>query len=281
MRHAAIALVLAVAAASSLDAQAPASRPAFDVASVKRNTSGGTAMRIIWPRGRFSAVNVLVRQFIEVAYQVESFRIAGGPGWIGADRFDIEATVVAELPPARRGLPEPIQMMMRTLLADRFKAVTHWEKRPQTIYTLVRAKANGGLGPKLRKSEVDCPTLMASAARGGPLPPPSMCGVQRRPGGLLAGGLPIAQLVGYLTTSLQRVVVDRTGLAGDFNVDLTWTPDQPPPDGAPSAPDVPDVRSAGPSLFTALQEQLGLKLESARGPVDVLVIDHVDRPTED
>ena len=103
-----------------------------------------------------------------------------------------------------------------------------------------------------------------------------------RPGGIISGGTPISQMMGPLSQAVHRVVVDRTGLKGNFDIDLTWTPDQipqgPPP---PGAPPLPAIDPNGPSIFTALQEQLGLKLESETGPVDVLVIDHVEQPAPD
>ncbi len=105
-----------------------------------------------------------------------------------------------------------------------------------------------------------------------------------RPGGVKAGGTPINQILQLLSQNVQRIVVDRTGLTGNYDIDLTWTPEQLPQgrgDAPPGAPALPPIDPNGPSLFTALQEQLGLKLESTRGPVDVLVIDKVERPSED
>jgi uncharacterized protein (TIGR03435 family) len=144
------------------------------------------------------------------------------------------------------------------------------------IYELVLARADGRLGPKLQVSSVDC-EAMRGRGRGGPPPaPPSpterpMCGIRFSPASLAGGGMPIVQFARVLSQSVQRIVVDRTGLTGNYDFDLSWTPDQM----------ARGADATGASIFTALQEQLGLKLDAARGPVDVLVIDHVERPTPD
>jgi uncharacterized protein (TIGR03435 family) len=243
-------------------------KPAFEVASVKPSASRDTAMRINWPRGRFSAVNVTLHQFIENAYKIEPFRIDGGPGWVGADRFNIEATIPTDVVIVQaRGIPDAIRLMMQRLLADRFRFVAHVEQKQRTVYALVVAKPNSPLGPMLRQSQADCAALFAAYRQGGPLPPSSLCGVQRAPGRLVATGYLMAQLADMLASSTQQVVVDHTELKGVYDIDLTWSVDQ--------------TTDSGASLFTALQEQLGLKLQPTKGPVDVLVIDHVEKPTPD
>ena len=288
-------LLLVPMLVAGLWAQTPPSgdAPSFEVASVKPNTSGDGFMRIGGPPGRFNATNVPLRQLIQMAYQIQPFQLEGGPGWIGTDRFDIVAKASGDVPlQTAPGVPGPIQLMMRTLLADRFKLAVHHEAKEQTIYALVLARADGQLGPQLKKSATDCAALAAARGRSGPPPPlpaPGVrpqCGMMMRPGGMSAGGMPIAQLVASLSGNVQRIVVDRTGLTGTFDIDLTWTPDQMP-QRAPGSGDGPiqfngvSIDPNGPSLFTAIQEQLGLKLESTKGPVDVLVIDRAEKPTED
>jgi uncharacterized protein (TIGR03435 family) len=260
-----VALILALFAA----AQAPApDGSAFEVASVKPSASRDTAMRIVWPRGRFSAANVTMQQFVGAAYTLPPFRIEGGPGWFNTDRFNIEAKVSADAVIVQaRGMPEAIRLMTQRLLADRFMFAAHWEKKPQTIYALVKAKPDSPLGPNLQKSNVDCASLFAARRLGDPLPPIAVCGNQRAPGKLTAGSLLMTQIADTLESLLQQVVVDRTGLVGTFNVDLTWARDP--------------TTDAGPSLFTAVQEQLGLKLEATRAPVDVLVVDRLEKPSAD
>lgn len=241
---------------------------AFEVASIKPNTSGTTAMRINWPRGRFTAVNVTTREFVQAAYKLEPFRLDGGPGWFNADRFNVEATLPANTVIAQaRGMPDAIRAMMQALLLDRFMFRAHWEQRQQTVYDLVLAKRNGQFGPNLQKSHADCDAVLAAARAGRPAPTPSQCRVQRAPGKIVADGYFMAQVADTLASLLQQTVTDHTGLVGRYDIDLTWAVDP--------------TTDSGASLFTALQEQLGLKLESTKAPVAVLVIDHVERPTPD
>ena len=174
---------------------------------------------------------------------------------------------------------------MQALLQERFKLATHPETRPLPIYALVLARADGKLGPQLRPSAVNC----AETIRGrgaGPMTPPGRgerppCGMMMRPGGIVAGGTPIAQLIQPLAMMTRRTVVDRTNLQGNFDVDLTFTPDQMPAGAPPPGVTLPPIDPNGPSIFTALQEQLGLKLEAQTAPVSVIVVDHVEPPTPD
>jgi uncharacterized protein (TIGR03435 family) len=290
-----VAVCLPIPARLRAQAQAPAAdasaNPVFEVASVKQNRSGEGFIRVgMAPGGRFTATNVPLRQLILMAYQVQPFQIVGGPNWITSDRFDIVAKAAGDVPPPAPGVVGPMQLMMRTLLADRFKLTLHNEQKEMPIYALVLAKADGKLGPQLRQSTTDCASIMRAAAqRGGPPPPPSFnepiqCGMRVFPGALTAGGFPLSQLTQFLSSTVQRIVVDRTGLTGNFDLNMTWTPDQMPQgrgDPPPGAPPLPAIDPNGPSIFTAVQEQLGLKLESTKAPVDVLVVDRAEHPTED
>jgi uncharacterized protein (TIGR03435 family) len=290
-----VAVDLPTPARLRAQAQAPAAdasaNPVFEVASVKQNRSGEGFIRVgMAPGGRFTATNVPLRQLIQLAYQIQPFQIVGGPNWIASDRFDIVAKAAGDMPPSAPGVVGPMQLMMRTLLGDRFKLTLHNEQKEMPIYALVLAKADGKLGPQLRQSTTDCASIMRAAAqRGGPPPPPSFnepiqCGMRVFPGALSAGGFPLSQLTQFLSSTVQRIVVDRTGLTGNFDLNMTWTPDQMPQgrgDPPPGAPPLPAIDPNGPSIFTAVQEQLGLKLESTKAPVDVLVIDRAEHPTED
>lgn len=272
----------------------PADAPAFEVASVKPNKSGTPFIQLGGGPGQFNATNVPLRLLIQNAYQVQPFRLIGGPGWIGEDRFDIRAK------PPEGFTPDPgrMQLMLRALLADRFKLAVHTETREMPIYNLVLARSDGKLGPKLEPSKVDCTAMFAGRGRAAgagppPGPPPAPpapgqrpeCGAFFRPGGIAAGGLPISQLTQMLAQQAGRIIVDKTGLTGSYAFTLDYTPDQMPqfPGGAPppGAPPLPPIDPNGPSLFTALQEQLGLKLDADKGPVEVIVIDHVEQPTPD
>ncbi len=273
--------------------QETAASPAqeFEVASVKRNASGNNFVQLGGdPGGRFTATNVPLKLLIRQAYQLQDSQIVGGPNWINTDRFDIIAKAPGPLAlPAPGGSPGPFQLMMRALLADRFKLAVHTESRELPIYTLTLARRDGKTGSQLRPAAVDCVAMFAARGRGGPPPAPPQpgerppCGMRLGPGNLSGGGVTMAQLSTTLSQFVQRAVVDRTGLSGNFDIDLTWTPDQLPQGRGEPPPGVqlPPIDPNGPSIFTAVQEQLGLKLDSQRGPMDVLVIDRVEQPTED
>jgi uncharacterized protein (TIGR03435 family) len=281
-------------------AQTPAQPgPQFEVASIKPNKSGdGRVMLGVQPGGRFTATNVPLRLLIRNAYQLQDFQIVGGPSWIADERFDIVAKAESGDgigDPFRadpNGQPSRGQLMIRALLAERFKLVVHNEDKEMPIYALVLARSDGKLGPQLKVSETDCAAMMA-AARGrgrGPMPPPGppqpgapmQCGIRIGPGNMAVGGSPMTQIATSLAMFAGRIVVDKTGLAGNYDFTLAWTPDQMPGAGQrpPGAPEPPPIDPNGPSLFTAVQEQLGLKLDSQRGPVAMLVIDRAERPTE-
>lgn len=313
----AMAATLAVSAASvgtgpwrsdpvhAQSAQPTPSAPAFEVASIKPNNSGDGRVMMQNQPGRYSATNVTLRLLIRNAYQLQDFQISGGPSWISSDRFDIVAKIEASVqdeiaaagPPVPGQGPSKLQLMLRTLLAERFKLAVHTETKDQPIYALVLARSDGRLGPQLKKSEADCAAVMAAARGRGPgrgMPPPGPpqpgeampCGIRIGMGNMTVGGSPLAQFANSLGMFTGRVVIDRTGLAGNYDFNLTWTPDQMPqrPPGAPVDQPIRangvDIDPNGPSIFTAVQEQLGLKLDSQRGPVAMLVIDHAEKPIE-
>jgi uncharacterized protein (TIGR03435 family) len=171
---------------------------------------------------------------------------------------------------------------MRRLLAERFRLVAHNEMRETSVYALVVARSDGRLGPQLRKAAVDCFAIATAARQRGEAPafPPQTgnrpaCGTRTSPGILMGTGVTMADLARNLERPAERPVVDKTGLAGFWDLDVTYLFEgQLPPGFAPPPADAP-------SLFTALQEQLGLKLEAQKAPIEVLVVDSVERPTED
>jgi uncharacterized protein (TIGR03435 family) len=261
---------------------APAS-PAFEVASIKPNTSGerAGAMRFL-PGGRFDVVNMPLAQLIRAAYQLEDFQLSGGPGWLNSNHYDIVARA------QDNASPPQTMVMVRTLLEERFKLVTHRETRDLPVYALVIARNDRALGPRLRKAVIEeCPPRaggVGSAAGSVPdfrTPPCGLVLFGPGPSGRGATGrtVPIAEFVKRLAPVVSRPIIDRTKLDGRFDLDLDFTPDQSaaPADSIGTQPPA-DI---GPSIFTALQEQLGLKLDSTRGPVEVLVIDSVEQPTPD
>jgi uncharacterized protein (TIGR03435 family) len=200
------------------------------------------------------------------------------------------AKLDGEPPPVPPGGREPDRMMLalRTLLADRFKLETHWATQELSIYALVLARADGKLGPNMRSSSVDCAAIRAAslaAAREGRVSNTNTaervaCGMRNNNGRFQFGGYPLSLFANGLAGQVGRFVVDRTGLEGNWDFEFTFTPERVRQQSLAGGA-TPESDPNGPSLFTAIQEQLGLKLESTKGPVKVLVIDHVEQPSPD
>ena len=264
MRSQTIPMLLAtILAAVSLRGQAPAGpRPlAFDVVSVKPNTSGEQGGSSRAQPGRYQGINVTLKRVIGLAYRpVQEF--VGGPDWINTAHFDIEAR--------NEGNPSQEHMleMLRTLLADRFKLVVHKQMKDSSVYALTLARRDGRLGPRMRRVETECapPDSTPPSSQG----PERRCGFKLGNGALSGQGITMARLAGELSF-VGRQVLDRTALTGAFDIDLEWTPESP---GAALSPD------AGASILTALQEQLGLELEPSTAPLEIIVIDSAERPSE-
>jgi uncharacterized protein (TIGR03435 family) len=253
--------------AASLAGQSVA--PAFEVASIRKNTSAGGRTLMDGAGDRFSVTNATLRMLILTSFELLDDQLVGGPGWIDNDRFDIVAV--------RGGAPfEQVPAMLRTLFAERFKLRTHAETRDMPMYTLVMAGSNGAPGERMKVADCDRkdPSTGFPSASDKVLP----CNVRFvGPGRLRGGGLRMRDLAAALTPIVGRIVIDRTGLPGRYDLELAWVPDQP----QRATDDIPVPDPNGVSLFTALQEQLGLRLTGGRGPVDVLVIDSVSPPTDD
>jgi uncharacterized protein (TIGR03435 family) len=274
-----------LAAQSTAPAQASSETSDFEAASVKPNTSGDSPIQVgVQPGGRFSASNVPLRMLIRLAYNLQDYQIVGGPDWLASDHFDVAAKA-----PEGEFTFATMRPILRSLLEERFTLVIHNETRQMPIYALVKARGDGSTGPSLSASTVDCAEIdLQRGRRGGGPPPvpiqagqPIDCGFIIGPGRMSVGGMPISNLAMALSPMVGRIVMDRTGLAGTYSYELTYSPEQlggRPPQPLNAAP--PAIDPNMPSIFTALQEQLGLKLESDRGPVEVLVIDSVAQPTE-
>jgi uncharacterized protein (TIGR03435 family) len=265
---------------------APSQGPRFEVASIKPSKASdphGTV--VLQPGGRFVAVNVAVRQLITQAYGVQSSQLVDGPDWSRTDRFDVTARADGDLSLTNAtGGTTSLQLMLRAMLAERFRLRVHQESRQLPIYALVLARSDKAIGPKIQVSTADCAAQTPTRGIPAPGPPsfndPLKCGVRMGHGRLLAADATMAQLATGLSNTVQRVVRDSTGLAGRYSMEMTWVPESMPTSNGPfPAPSAIDPN--GTSIFTALQEQLGLRLESARGPVDVVVIDNIERPTPD
>jgi uncharacterized protein (TIGR03435 family) len=251
----------------------------YEVTTIKLSKGPGPGGRIgMWasPDG-FSAWFITLQQVISIAYGVERFQISGGPSWLPSERFDIEAKMDAATADALKKLSQDQrvlaqQQMLQALLADRFQLKVHRETNQLTIYTLVIAKG----GPKLQEANAT------------PSPDGTHPGAGSMRGSVLSGevtaqAVPIARLGHDLSQMLGHPVLDKTELKGVYNFKLQFAPDdrlQPPSGLAPSERlPVSPADSNAPSLFDAVQEQLGLKLESGKGPVEVIVIEHVERPS--
>jgi uncharacterized protein (TIGR03435 family) len=234
---------------------------------------------MILPGGRFTATNNTLRALILNAYGIfmSPSLLSGGPAWIDSERYDVDAKAMASTIPANassRVLWEKTRLMLQTLLAERFKLVVRREIREMPVYELVAAKN----GPKMKKVDQDC-AASATACHG-------FSGSPRQ---LTGAAVDMYDLALILTTYSDRPVLDQTGIEGIFDIKMQWNPfaaGTQPGDDAPRNPAAeakegprPDLSSL-PTLFTALEEQLGLKLESRKGPVEIYVIDHVERPTE-
>ena len=260
---AATVLVVSAAAVLVISAVLPlygqrSDGPRFEVVSVKPNKSPEPGGRNALERGTYEGLNVTVRRMIALAYMPMPFSlIDGGPAWIGSERFDVRGKFPENTPRER------LQQMMRNMLAERFQLRTHVETRPTPVLALTVERA-GTLGPALQPVQIDC------ANRSADRPPTTpWCAFQYTDGLLRGRGVTLDQIA--LELVADRLVINRTGLTGRYDVELRWTPD----------PAVSTLADAPPGLVTALRDQLGLRLHTDTVPMDHLVIDSVERPNPD
>ena len=296
----AIVAALAVTAPAVIplraQAQEPTPLPRFEVVSVKPS-KGPTGERG-QPGGRYTATRT-VKFFIADAFffatPLAGSRVIGGPEWIDSALYEIDGKASTPWQRSPDGPPREVFLMIRSVLEERFKLKTHMETRELPVYELVLARPDGSLGPQLRQATIDCDALMEAVRAGAPPPArqpnePPPCGAMRGPARILAGGLPMAQFANMLTLVMAdangpaggadaRLVIDKTGLNGRFAFTLAWTPEKMP-EGTPP-PGIPPIDPNGPRLETALQEQLGLKLQPARSRMEVVVIDSIEQPAPD
>jgi uncharacterized protein (TIGR03435 family) len=255
-----LAIALLCARAPAQTAAAP---PTFDVASIHVNNAETDGHHHIFNNPAESHLrtrNLALRDLLQFAYGLPNSQILGGPAWLDSIMFDIDAKSDPSVDAQLHALPteqarHQKQLMVQALLADRFQLKTHWETRQLPIYALVVAKD----GPKFKPSKINGTTIDIGRAR------------------LHVAGSDdtMSILVRELAQVLGRVVLNQTGLSGRYDLSLRWTPDDAPPPMLNGAPDP----SEPPGIFTAIQEQLGLKLESSHGPVPVLLIDSVEMPS--
>jgi uncharacterized protein (TIGR03435 family) len=250
----------------------PTPLPEFDAVSIKANKSGDLHMTMRPSRGgRLNATNVPLRNLIVWAYMVRDFQISGEPSWVDSERFDVATT--SEANPRYDVLQPTLETMFQGVLADRFKLTSHRATKELPVYSLVVAKN----GPKIHPvDEEGCPEVP---------PADNPCRFLRptKFGQLTGKKAPMFILALLLSSMTGRTVVNKTDLKGSYDYTLDWTKYQQPPQVPPGGEATPvplDPASVGIAISTALEEQLGLKLESGKGPVEILVIDHVERPSE-
>lgn len=266
--------------------------PKFDVATIKPSSDTDGRRMFMFVPGGISISGMPVQMLLTEAFHVEDDHIIGAPGWVKSNRYDVQAKVSPDDAPKLDKLKfDDRRSMILPLLVERFNLKYHHETREMTGYALVVAKG----GPKMKASEVQPPPPDAKPPDSGAGAKPGDPGAQRPqqrrmlrfmgPGHLEAEGSDTVMLARVLSQQLGRTVTDKTGLTGNYDYKLQWTPDDAPPPmpggpggGAPHNDNGTDA--VGPSLFTAVQEQLGLKLESSKGMADVIVIDHIDLPSE-
>lgn len=272
MRIAAATLVLAGLPLAGATAQ----QPLVEVASVRRHPPDENVQWMIAPQpGGRLLLRLTPERLVSVAFRIQMDQVFNAPGWAKSDIYDILVKV-------RDGVTvniDTVGPIAREVAIERFQLKAHDETRELSVYLLGRSKT-ATLGPHLKQAEIDC-TLRGSAPTPRPPtePPPaglSRCGLTQRSGVINMGGFPIDALVRVLSSTVGRVVVNRTGLEGNWDLDLEYAPDLSS-GGAVGQSATTDR----PSIFAALQEQLGLKLEAGRAPVSVVAIDDIRRPADD
>jgi len=282
MRTISVGLCVTLAVMIAVRAQ-EAPVPIFEVATIKANTSGAIEMSARATPGRFIATNMPLRQLIRYAYQLQESELVGGVPSELRQRFDVTATAKDAA-----SLPE-IRIMLRGLLAARFKLAVHTETRDLPVFYLEVARADGRLGPQLRASTAICdgcssgdvgPTNADSSRQCGYLGPDNSAVLPTARSRMALRGLTMEQFSRLLEGSVRRRVIDRTSVKGVFDGEFDLAAELGPPPPPPGAADPVD-RPSLPSLFTILPEQLGLRLRASTGPLPVTVIDHTEPPSPD
>src|SRR5688572_29665776 len=253
-----LATLSAVVSAQRPGSSSPAPGAHFEVASIRRNVSGSTDDRMtVAPGGRLVTTNIPIRTLIRNVYRVQYSQLADGPEWLATERWDIQAAGASAA-----NMQEMLERI-KALLHDRFKLVLHTEMRDAPHYALVMARGDRRPGPLLQRDPTDCAALPPGDER---------CAATRAGGALRMSGATLREVAFSLSRMVDRPVIDETGLPGAYAFELTWDP---------NAASVTRAADDRPSMFTALREQLGLRLESRKGPVEFLVIDSAERPVED
>src|SRR5687768_6179267 len=260
-----LGLLLVGLAVSALTLAAQSDPPRFEVVSVKPLPAGSNIAGYRPEPTRFSGYFSVI-DAVSFGYQIETNRIVDAPQWAKEQRYEINART-------RERKPGELLQMMQTLLAERFALKVHRERRPMPVYALLMSGSDGSLGPKLQRVERNCTPPVSNF---------SGCSFSFGVGRYRANGQEWNAFVGILETGITgRPIFDKTGLSGQFDITLEWNPDiGRVPESVINPPTLAELE-ARPVLFTAVREQLGLKLETDTAPIDVMVIDSVERPTPD
>jgi uncharacterized protein (TIGR03435 family) len=252
----------------------------FEAASIKENRSGDPRMTFDGSvQVRYAATNAPFAALLLAAFRLQGSQLAGLPDWAASVRYDIVAKAPEGPPSIDRQLA-----MLRNLFIDRFGLAFHIESREVPVYALVKARTDGRLGPMIKPSSLDCLSINAAQrgrGPGGQTGAGPTCAITLGLGRMANAGLSMPSLASTLASFVDRMIVDRSGLTGFYELDLHWTPEQFAGRATPASVNGVIIDPNGPGLFTAIQEQLGLKLEPVRGPVEVMVIDRLQRPVED
>ena len=268
-----LAVMTAAVAAQTPQPAPQTARPTFEVASIKPNKSGSPTGRAdAAPNGRVFISNSSLYDLVRNAFELQRDELVPTsqvPSWVASEKWDI----TAQGPPITdQGSQRQLRVMLQNLLVDRFKLVAKREVRDTPVYALVFARNDRRLGPQMQVSTLDCAALVAAASQAAAPGTVRVCGRNSGPGFIDARGVPLADFLRTLSLFAGRAVIDTTGLKDRFDLTLKWTPDEPGNVGA---------LSDGTSIFTAVQEQLGLKLEPRQAPMNVFVIESAERPMED
>jgi uncharacterized protein (TIGR03435 family) len=258
-----------------------AAAQSFETASVKPNAGGGPpGMEIrVTPNGGFIATNAPLRTLVRESFRVQDYQIVDLPPWAANERFDVVARA-----PASSTNPAQWQPMVQSLLRERFSLVSRLETREMPMYAAARVNADR-LGPRLQSTSAATSAYCVSQRLPEGQRPPAdpkirPCGIRQSVGTVEATDMPLAALWRFVSQQAGRAVVDRSGLTGNFDFELRWTPEAFANRETSAVVNGNTIDPNGPSLFTAIQEQLGLKLDAQRGPVEMLVVERIDRPTE-
>ena len=263
--------------------------PVYDVVSIKPNKSDSDWDTVRMHANGFTATHINMLSLIQEAFGVKEHQISGAPSWLNSARYDVEAKMDSSVADELRKLNKDQrrlegQRMLQALLADRLKLTIHRESKELPVYALVIAKN----GPKLQEAKPGDTYLNGIKGVDGKSGP-GRISVQNGVGGrteLKCQAVPVAELVELLSDQLHRTILDKTALTGKYDITLEWMPEEGSPmfrgteGGQQETNNTPSPEASAPSLFTAIQEQLGLKLEPQKAPVEILVIDHVEKPSE-